>query len=63
MVRPNYLNVSNPYSFENRVTKTLTFKTSVHLEEHILSEDLFFQENYILIKTSDFKELVLNSYT
>ena len=42
MVRPNYLNVSNPYNFENRVTKTLTFKTSVHLEEHILSEDLFF---------------------
>ena len=64
-VRPNYLNFSKPYNFENRITKTLTFKTAVPLEEYILSRDLliFFQEDCILIKTSDFKELVLNSFT
>ena len=64
-VRPTYLNFSNTYYFENRITKTLTFKTAVLLGEYILSRDLliFFQENCILIETSDFKELVLNSYT
>ena len=59
-VRPNYPNFSNPYNFENRITKTLTFKIAVPLEEYILSRALliFFQENCILIKTLDFKELV-----
>ena len=55
-VRPNYLNFLKSYSFENRITKTLG--------EYILSRDLnFFQEKCILIKTSDFKALVVNCYT
>ena len=39
-VRPTYLNFSNTYYFENRITKTLTFKTAVLLGEYILSRDL-----------------------
>ena len=39
-LRPNYLNFSNPYNFENRITKSLTFKTAFHLEEHNLNGDL-----------------------
>ena len=36
-LRPNYLNFPNPYNFENRIaTKSLTFKTTIHVEEHIL---------------------------
>ena len=56
-VRPTYLNFSNPFYIENRITKTLTFKTAVLLGEYILSMDL------LMIESLDFKELVLNCYT
>ena len=63
MVRFSYLKFSNPDNFEKKITKKSTFKTAVHLEEHILCGGplIFFKENCILIKTSNFRELVLNS--
>ena len=56
-VRLTYLNFSNPFYFENRIKKTLAFKTAVLLGEYILSRGL------LMIESLDFKELVLNSYT
>ena len=41
-VRPNYLNYSNSYSFENRITRSLTFKNVVHLEDKWRSTNFFF---------------------
>ena len=46
------------------MTKSWTLKSAVHLAEHILIGTLLnFQENYLLIKNSDFQELVPNFYT
>ena len=43
-VRPNYLNYSNSYSFENRTTRSLTFKNVDHLEDKWRSTNIFFKK-------------------